>query len=169
MDSSKYHQSVTYWPLTASFYEGDQSEAYMKNSSLKALASLVGKEQKLISKNVKFGMLAASLKNGGLYAAADPINLAFLQQIQLIRTVIGKPVEYFALDEFFSTLNVDMLQAREPIQGTFGIGDRLSPLEESEMNEAKFDEIISFTHPVLVPVFCYLFNCIDLNLCPAQM
>ena len=141
MDSSKYHQSVTYWPLTASFYAGDQSETIMKNPSIKPLASLVGKENKLISKDVKLGMLAASLKIGALRAAADPVNLAFLQQIQLIRTVIGKPVEYFALDEFFSTLNVDMLQAREPIQGTFGIGDRLAPLEESEMNEAKFDEI----------------------------
>lgn len=142
MDSSKYHQSVTYWPLTASFYAGDQSDAYMKNTNLKALASLVGKENpKLISQDVKLGMLVASLKFGALRAAADPINLAFLQQIQLIRTVIGKPVEYFALDEFFSTLNVDMLQAREPIQGTFGIGKRLSPLEETEMNEAKFDEI----------------------------
>ena len=142
MDNSKYHQSVTYWPLTASFYAGDQSEAIMKNPTIKPLASLVGKEKpKLISQDVKLGMLVASLKFGSLRAAADPVNLAFLQQIQLIRTVIGKPVEYFALDEFFSTLNVDMLQAREPIQGTFGIGDRLAPLEESEANEAKFDEI----------------------------
>jgi len=142
MDSSKYHQSVTYWPLTAGFYKGDQSETIMKNPSIKPLASLVGKEKKLISQDTKFGMLAAAIKAGGaLRAAADPVNLAFLQQIQLIRTVIGEPVLYFALDEFFSVLNVDMLQAREPIQGTFGIGDRLNPLEETEMNEAKFDEI----------------------------
>jgi len=140
--NEQYHQSVTYWPLTASFYKGDQSEVIMKNPIIKPIASLIGKEQKLMTKDVKLGMLAASLKVGGaLRAAADPVNLAFLQQIQLIRTVIGEPVEYFALDEFFSTLNVDMLQAREPIQGTFGIGDRLSPLEETEMNEAKFDEI----------------------------
>jgi len=141
--NEQYHQTVTYWPLTASFYKGDQSSTIMKNPTIKPLASLIGKENpKLMSKDVKFGMLAASIKAGGaLRAAADPVNLAFLQQIQLIRTVIGEPVEYFALDEFFSTLNVDMLQAREPIQGTFAIDDYLNPLEESQMNEAKFDEI----------------------------
>lgn len=140
--NEKYHQSVTYWPLTGSFYKGDQSGEIMKNPSIKPMASLVGKESKLITKDPHLIMLSASIKAGGaLRAAADPVNLAFLQQIQLIRKVIGEPVEYFALDEFFSTLNVDMLQAREPIQGTFGIDDYLHPLEESQMNEAKFDEI----------------------------
>ncbi len=37
-------------------------------------------------------------------------------------------------------MNTD-LQARESIQGTFGVGDYLHPLEETEANEAKYDEI----------------------------
>ena len=141
---SKEHVTTTYWPLTGSFYSGDQSEVVMKNNvSLKPIASLVGKEApKLISQNTRVALMASSIKAGGaLRAAADPVNLSHLQQIQLIRTVIGDPVEYFALDEFFSTLNVDMLQAREAIQGTFATQGYLHPLEEAEMNEAKYDEI----------------------------
>jgi len=140
---TKEHVSTTYWPLTGSFYPGDVSDASMKNNySLKPIASLTGKEQKLMSRNTKFALMASSLKAGGaLRAAADPVNLSHLQQIELIRSVIGQPVEYFALDEFFSTLNVDMLQAREAIQSTFSTQGYLHPLEEAEANEAKYDEI----------------------------
>ena len=139
---SNSHVTTTYSPLTGSFYKGDMSDAIFSKPMVKPVASLVGKESKLTSRDTKFALMAASIKAGSaLKAAADPVNLSHLQQIQLIRKVIGEPVEYFALDEFFSTLNVDMLQARESIQGTFGVGDYLHPLEESEANEAKFDEI----------------------------
>lgn len=108
-------------------------------------ASLKGRAdgtKELITSDTKMALLAQSIKTGAaLKGAADPSNLSHLQQIQLIRTMIGIPVEYFALDNFFTTLNVDMLQAREPIQGTFGVGTYLKPLEEAEANEAKFDEI----------------------------
>jgi len=139
---AKEHVTTTYWPLTGSFYKGDESTAIMKNSNLKPIASLTGKENKLMSRDTKFALMASAVKAGGaLRAAADPVNLSHLQQIELIRTVIGKPVEYFALDEFFSTLNVDMLQAREAIQSTFATQDYLQPLEEAQANETKYDEI----------------------------
>ena len=142
--NDKFHVSTTYSPLTGSFYQGDQSSAIFNKTPLTPLASLKGSEdgKKLISNDTKMALMASSIKaEGALRAAADPVNLSHLQQIQLIRTVIGSPVEYFALDSFFETINVDMLQAREPIQGTFGVGDYLDPLEEAEANEAKFDEI----------------------------
>ncbi len=85
--------------------------------------------------------LTASLAGNTLKAAADPTNLSHLQQIQLIRRVDGEPVEYFALENMFETINVDMLQAREPIQGTFAVGDYIEPLEEADYIEAKYDEI----------------------------
>jgi len=148
--NEEYHVTTTYSPLTGKFYKGDLSQSNFKNISNPSIASLTGLAKKdvwetnrgkLTTTDTKMALLASSLKSGALLAAADPVNLAFLQQIQLIRTVIGTPVEYFALDEFFSTLNVDMLQAREPIQGTFTVGDYLNPLEETEANEAKYDEI----------------------------
>ena len=143
--NENYHVSTTFWPLTGGFYKGNQADASMKNTTLKAIATLKANKDgstKLITKDIKMQMLAASIKAGHtLKAAADPVNLSHLQEIQLIRTVIGTPVEYFALEEFFETFNLDMLQAREPIQGTFSVGDYLDPLEEAEANEAKFDEI----------------------------
>lgn len=140
--NSDSHVTTTYWPLTGGFYAGDKSGVIMKQTNMQSMASLVGKEQKLVTQDTRIALMASTLKSGGsLKAAADPVNLSHLQQIQLIRTVIGKPVEYFALDEFFSSFNADMLQVREPIQGTFGVGDYLHPLEEAEANEAKFDEI----------------------------
>ncbi len=142
---SKFHVSTTYWPLTGSFYTGNQQDAAMKNPTIRPIASLQGKgnirTQKLMSAETRFGLMASTLKANALKAAADPVNLSHLQQIELIRTVIGEPVEYFALDEFFSTLNVDMLQARESIQSTFGKQGYLHPLEEAEADEAKYDEI----------------------------
>lgn len=143
--NSNYHVTTTYWPLTGSFHKGDQSGALIGKTPLKSLASLkasVDGKRELMSQDTRMALMANSISAGNaLKAAADPVNLSHLQQIQLIRTVIGKPVEYFALDAFFSTLNVDMLQARESIQGTFSTQGYLKPLEEAEANEAKYDEI----------------------------
>jgi len=101
-------------------------------ASLKARAD--GKSE-LLSNDSQIALIANSIKDGTiLTGAADPVTLSHLQQIHLIRTMVGIPVEYFALDNAFTTLNVDMLQAREPIQGTFGVGDYLKPLEEAETN-----------------------------------
>jgi len=144
--SNDSHVTTTYWPLVGQFHKGDTTQLVMKNPTVKPIASLVGKgnarEQNLMSTDARFGLMAASLKaTTALKGAADAVNLSHLQQIELIRTVIGVPVEYFALDEFFSTLNVDMLQAREAIQSTFGKQGYLAPLEEAEADEAKYDEI----------------------------
>jgi len=155
MVNEQYHVATTYSPLTGKFYKGQHWDANFKNSTMNSIASLTGMNKdavkdgyatpllgKLMTTDSRMALLASSLKaNAALVGAADPVNLSFLQQIQLIRTVIGTPVEYFALDEFFSTLNVDMLQAREAIQGTDTVGDYLNPLEETEANELKFDEI----------------------------
>jgi len=81
------HVTTTYWPLTGSFYPGNQSGAVMKNNySLKPIASLTGnswnasKDRKLMSRDTKFALMASSIKAGGaLRAAADPVNLAFQQ------------------------------------------------------------------------------------------
>ncbi len=140
------HVTTTYWPLVGQFHKGDTSQLVMKNNPVKPIASLSGKgtirEQKLMSVDARFGLMASALRaTTALKGAADAVNLSHLQQIELIRTVIGEPVEYFALDEFFSTLNVDMLQAREAIQSTFSKQGYLNPLEEAEADEAKYDEI----------------------------
>lgn len=143
--NEQYHVTTTYWPLTGSFYKGDHTEAHMKGNNLTPVASLVGKAEgkfDLVTADQRMALVASNAKLGRpLLGAADPANLSHLQQIQLIRSMIGVPVEYFALENMFTTYNVDMLQAREPIQGTFGVGDYLNPLEEAEANEAKFDEI----------------------------
>lgn len=144
MNQSDYHVMTTYWPLTGGFYKGDQTGANMKNTSLKPVASLVGKADgtfDLQTQDQKMALIASAVKSGALVGAADPANLSHLQMIQLIRTMIGTPVEYFALENAYQTQPVDMLQAREPIQSTFGVGDYLDPLEEADASEAKFDEI----------------------------
>lgn len=152
--NEQYHVSTTYSPLTGQFVKGDHSDANFAKQDFEALASLTGVDRtpettfaplvgKLSSTDNKVALLAKAAGQGmhALKAAADPVNLSHLQQIQLIRTVIGTPSEYFALENFFTTLNVDMLQAREPIQSTETVGDYLHPLEETEANELKFDEI----------------------------
>ena len=150
---SPYHVSTTYWPSTGGFYAGDQTHINMKYGQefLKPIAqlkaSIDGKQaSELITKNAGISQLTQSLTAQTAYArrlaaAADPVNLSHLQQIQLIRRVTGEPVDYFALENMFTTINVDMLQAREPIQGTFAVGDYLAPLEETDYIEAKYDEI----------------------------
>ena len=143
--NEKYHVTTTFWPFTGSFYPGDQKDVPMKYGArhLKAIASLVGKadgKQELVS-NSGVALVAQAMKTNPLLAAADPVNLSHLQQIQLIRKPIGEPVKYFALDNMFSTLNVDMLQAREAIQSTFTNEGYLNPLEETKANEAKYTEL----------------------------
>jgi hypothetical protein len=123
-------------------------------SHLKPIASLIGankaanKPGELVTNNGKMSMLTQGLTakvnnpaQQALVAAADPVNLSHLQQIQLIRRVAGEPVDHFALENMFTPINVDMLQAREPIQGTFAVGDYHAPLEETDYVEAKYDEI----------------------------
>ena len=152
--NEEYHVSTTYSPLTGQFIAGDHSDANFKTSEFTSLAALSNVERKpestftplvgkLSSGDNRIALLAKAAGQGmsALRAAADPVNLSHLQQIELIRTVIGTPVEYFALENFYQTLNVDMLQAREAIQSTNTVGDYLHPLEETEANELKFDEI----------------------------
>ena len=153
---------ITYSPLTGSFYKGDQSNVNMNHaqSYLKPIATLKANAIKdanfqkgyasnrrslianstLVSQSQGLANIAQQHASGTLTAAADPENLSNLQQIQLIRRVIGDPEYYFGLDEAFETVNVPMLQARESIQGTTSVGDYQDPLEETEFNEAKFDE-----------------------------
>jgi hypothetical protein len=143
--NENYHVTTTYWPLTGKFYAGDQSQVPMKAGAqyLKGIASLKAKAdgtQELLADG-KVALVAKSMQTNPLLAAADPVNLSHLQQIQLIRKPIGEPAKYFALENMFSTLNVDMLQAREAIQSTFTNEGYLAPLEETKANEAKYDEI----------------------------
>ncbi len=159
-DSRQYHVSTTYWPLTGKFYDGDQTQVPMKQGAqyLKGIAALKARAdgtQELLSSG-PIANVASAMKTNPLLAAADPINLSHLQQIQLIRKPIGEPVNYFALDGMFSTLNVDMLQAREAIQSTFTNEGYLKPLEETKANEAKYDEIaynlLKLTFKVYTPI-----------------
>jgi len=142
---SNQHVSTTYSPLTGKFYKDNLAEANFKHDPAPGIMSLKGKADgtnELISNSNEMALVANAIRNGTiLKGAADPTILSHLQQIHLIRTMVGTPVEYFALENAFTTINVDMLQAREPIQGTFGVGNYLKPLEEAEANEAKFDEI----------------------------
>ena len=151
MSNRDYHVTTTYSPLTGKFYPGDQSARDFAKSDIAGIASLTGMEktQGVFEKNLgnlmtthnKLALVAKQVKSGqALTAAADPVNLSHLQQIQLIRTVIGAPVDYFALEEFYQVQPVEKLQAREPIQSTNTVGDYLDPLEETEANELKFDE-----------------------------
>ena len=157
---------MTYWPLTGGFYKGDQTKVDMKTAQnyLKPIATLKAKEimpgyqgrTTLIANSeleTQSPTLTQAATNYALTGAADPANLSNLQQIQLIRRVIGDPEYYFALDEAFETINVDMLQAREPIQGTFAVGDYQDPLEETESSEAKFDEIAYNLKKIPIKIF----------------
>lgn len=152
--NEEYHVSTTYSPLLGKFIKGNHFDADFKRQDFESIASLSGMDRtpettfkplvgKLTSTDNRIALLAKAAGNGmaALTAAADPVNLSHLQQIELIRTVIGTPVEYFALENFFTILNVNMLQAREAIQSSFTVGDYLGPLEETEANELKYDEI----------------------------
>lgn len=141
----RFHVETTYYPLLGKFFAGDHSKTPVEilDAHTPALATEVDKsvitspQLSLTAKTVARSPRTAS----PLTAAADPAQLSHLQQIQLIRKPIGEPVEYFALDNAFAKLNVDMLQARESVQGTFEGDGYLDPLEETKASEAKYDEI----------------------------
>ena len=149
--NSDYYVTTTYSPLTGKFYKGDHHDRDFAKTDIPGIASLTGMEKTkgvfeknmgtLMTTNPGLALTASNIKIGSmLKAAADPVNLSHLQEIQLIRSVIGAPVDYFALEEFFKTQPVEKLQAREAIQSTDTVGDYLHPLEETEANELKFDE-----------------------------